>query len=54
MDKSKILTIIGLIAIIWVAVAVIGLVVKGLIWLFIIGLILFALTALFGGARSRR
>jgi hypothetical protein len=37
--------------VIWVAIAVIGLVIKGLFWLFVIGLVLFLLTAATSGAR---
>lgn len=35
----------------WVVVSILGLVIKGLFWLFIIGLILFVLTSVFGWAK---
>ena len=54
MNKSRVLTIIGALLVIWVVLAVIGIIVKGLFWLFVIGLVLFALTAVFGGSRTRR
>jgi len=39
--------------IIWLVLAVLGFVVKGLFWLAIIGIVLFVATAIVGGARSR-
>lgn len=38
---------------IWLGLAVVGLVVKGLFWLFVIGVILFVVTALVGWLRRR-
>ena len=38
---------------IWLVLAVLGLAVKGLFWLFIIGLILFVATGIFGWVRRR-
>lgn len=38
---------------VWLALSLIGLIVKGLFWLFVIGAILFVLTAIFGGAKRR-
>lgn len=43
--------------IVWIAVGIIGFVVHGLIWLFIIAVVLFLLTMVFGGnhyGRSKR
>lgn len=40
--------IVLLLLIVWVVLGVIGLVVKGLLWLFIVGLILFLATAAWG------
>jgi hypothetical protein len=40
--------------VIWAVLAVLGLAIKGLFWLFIIGLILFLVTGGFGWARRRR
>lgn len=42
------LQLLALLLIIWLALAVIGLVIKGLFWLFIIGLLLFAATSVWG------
>lgn len=39
--------------IIWLIVAVLGLVIKGLFWLFVIGAVLFVVTAIFGWLRRR-
>jgi hypothetical protein len=39
--------------IVWLVLAVLGLVVKGLFWLFVIGLILFVVTGVFGWMRRR-
>jgi uncharacterized RDD family membrane protein YckC len=39
--------------IVWLVLAVLGLVIKGLFWLFIIGLILFVVTGVFGWMRRR-
>jgi hypothetical protein len=39
--------------VIWAVLAVLGLVIKGLIWLFIVGLILFVVTGIFGWLRRR-
>jgi hypothetical protein len=42
------LALIGLLLVIWVVCAVIGAVVKGLVWLLILGVVLFVATAVFG------
>ncbi len=39
--------------VIWVILAVLGLVLKGLFWLFVIGVILFLATVVFGWLRRR-
>jgi hypothetical protein len=39
--------------VLWVVLAVIGFVVKSLLWLAIIGIILFLVTAVFGAMRRR-
>ena len=44
--------IIGLL-VLWVVLAVIGFVVKSLIWLAIVGIILFVATGIFGAIRRR-
>ena len=38
---------------IWIVLSVIGLIIKGLLWLFFLGLIAFVVTALFGAMRRR-
>ncbi|WP_166741555.1 hypothetical protein [Cumulibacter soli] len=47
------LTFILVLLIIWAAISVIGFVVKGLLWLAIIGLVLFVGTALYGAAKRK-
>jgi hypothetical protein len=49
-----VLGFIGLLLVIWIALIVIGAVIKGLFWLIVIGAVLFLLTSLFGFARGRR
>ena len=44
---------IALLLIVWLVLAVLGFVVKGLIWLAIIGIILFLVTAAVGWVRRR-
>lgn len=45
---------IGLLLVIWIALIVLGAIIKGLFWLIIIGAVLFLLTSLFGFGRTRR
>lgn len=45
---------IALLLIVWVALIVIGAVIKGLFWLIVIGAVLFVATSLFGMMRNRR
>jgi hypothetical protein len=44
--------VVGLL-VIWLILAVLGLVIKGLFWLFVIGAVLFVATAIFGWVRRR-
>lgn len=37
----------------WIVVSILGLVIKGLIWLFVIGVILFIVTSVFGWSNRR-
>jgi uncharacterized membrane protein (Fun14 family) len=46
--------IIGWLVAIWIVLAVVGAVVKGLFWLAVIGVLLLAGTAAFGAVKSRR
>lgn len=45
--------LIVLLLIIWIAAGIIGFVFKGLLWLAIIGIVLFVLTGIFGLFRGR-
>ena len=47
------LAIVGVLLVIWLVLAVLGLMVKGLFWLFVIGLILFLATGASGFLRRR-
>jgi hypothetical protein len=49
-----VLRLLGLLLLVWLAIVVVGWVVKGLFWLAVIGLIAFALTAAFGAGRRVR
>lgn len=44
----------GLLLVVWIALIVLGAVIKGLFWLIIIGAVLFLITSLFGFVRGRR
>lgn len=44
--------VVGLL-VIWLILAVLGLVIKGLFWLFVVGAVLFVVTAIVGWARRR-
>ena len=44
--------VVGLL-VIWLILAVLGLVIKGLFWLFVVGAVLFVVTAVVGWARRR-
>ncbi|MFD5824587.1 hypothetical protein [Lentzea sp. NPDC060358] len=46
--------IIGWLVAIWIVLAVVGAVVKGLFWLTVIGVLLLAGTAAYGAVKSRR
>jgi hypothetical protein len=48
------LGIIGVLLIVWLVLVVLGFVIKGLVWLAIIGIVLFLVTGAFGGTRLRR
>jgi uncharacterized membrane protein (Fun14 family) len=48
-----VLGFIALLLIIWIALVVIGAIVKGLFWLAVIGVVLFLATAAFGWIRRR-
>jgi D-alanyl-lipoteichoic acid acyltransferase DltB (MBOAT superfamily) len=38
---------------VWIVMSVLGLIVKGLLWLFVLGCVAFAVTSLVGAARRR-
>ena len=44
----------GLLLVVWLVITVLGFVIKGLIWLAIIGLVLFVATSALGWTRSNR
>ncbi|SDF58978.1 hypothetical protein SAMN05216553_102198 [Lentzea fradiae] len=46
--------IIGWLVAIWVVLAVVGAVVKGLFWLAVIGVVLLAVTAAYGAIKAKR
>ncbi|WP_166354689.1 hypothetical protein [Phytoactinopolyspora limicola] len=46
-------TLIGLLLLVWLALSIIGFVIKGLVWLAIIGIVFFAATALFGWGKGK-
>jgi CHASE2 domain-containing sensor protein len=58
-EEDKVLGLIALLLIVWLVLAVLGFVVKGLVWLAVVGIILFLATAVIGfvrrntGSRSR-
>lgn len=47
------LAIIGIVLVVWIVLAVIGFVVKGLLWLAILALILFVATAAWGWVKRK-
>jgi len=50
---SRMLAFIGLLLVIWIVLAVLGFVIKGLLWLAFVGIILFLATAAFGWIKRR-
>ena len=46
------LRLIGILLIVWLAFAIVGFVVKGLLWLAIIGIVLFVATAAWGWVKQ--
>ena len=53
MNKSRLLTIVVALRVIWIVLAVIGFVVKALLWLAVVAIVLFAITAVVGAVRAR-
>jgi ABC-type microcin C transport system permease subunit YejB len=54
--RSKVVAVMGLILgllVVWVVLIVVGFAVKALLWLAIVGLVLFAATSLFAAFRGR-
>ena len=47
------LGLIGLLLVIWIALIVVGALIHGLIWLIVIGVVLFLATSVLGMARGR-
>jgi hypothetical protein len=48
-----VLRLLGLLLVIWLAITVIGAVVKGLFWLAVVGLLFFVATAVLGWGRQK-
>jgi hypothetical protein len=47
------LALVGVLLVVWVVLAVLGFVIKGLVWLAIVGIVLFVATAAFGWVRRK-
>lgn len=47
------LALIGVLLVIWLVLAILGFVVKGLFWLAIVGIVLFLATGAYGAVRGR-
>jgi predicted ABC-type exoprotein transport system permease subunit len=60
MHRSRVVTIVAVLLVAWLAVSVVGAVVRGLFWLTVVGVVLFVGTAAYGylkrgsGGRSPR
>lgn len=52
--RSPVLGLVLALVLLWVVLGIVGVVVKGLIWLTIAAAVLFLLTLVFGGTRLRR
>src|SRR3954449_3790455 len=53
--EVRVLALIGILLLVWLAITIIGAVIKGLFWLAVVGLIFFLITAAFGwGKRNTR
>lgn len=50
--EARVLKIIGVLLIVWIAISVLGAVVKGLFWLTIVGVVLFVGTAAYGALKG--
>jgi len=46
--EVRVLALIGILLLVWLAITIIGAVLKGLFWLAVVGLIFFLITAAFG------
>jgi hypothetical protein len=47
------LALVGVLLVVWVVLAVLGFVIKGLVWLAIVGIVLFVATAAFGWVKRK-
>lgn len=47
------IAILGILLLVWIVVAVLGFVIKGLVWLAIIGIVLFIATSIFGWVQRK-
>ncbi len=50
---KSILTVVVVLALIWLALSILGAVVEGLLWLTVVGLILLAATVVYGWVKSK-
>lgn len=50
---TSMVAVIVALLVLWLVVLIVGLIVKGLLWLFVVGAILFILTAIVGWVRRR-
>lgn len=50
---SRMLALVGVLLVVWLVLAVIGFVVKSLLWLAVVALVLFIATAAFGWVRRK-
>ncbi|WP_168800413.1 MULTISPECIES: hypothetical protein [Cellulomonas] len=50
---KSILTVVVVLALIWLALSILGALVEGLLWLTVVGLVLLAATVVYGWVKSR-
>lgn len=52
-ERRLVLALIGILLVVWLVVAVLGFVIKGLFWLAVVGIVLFLGTAAYGAVKHR-
>ncbi|MFS0703760.1 hypothetical protein AB6N23_04490 [Cellulomonas sp. 179-A 9B4 NHS] len=50
---NRILTVVVVLALVWLALSILGAVVEGLLWLTVVGLVLLAATVVYGWVKGR-